>query len=1170
VVTVNPLPTAISGALSVCVNANITWSAGPAAGTWTSSTTSVATVTSPGITTSVRGVSAGTSTITFTLGTGCSVTRVVTVNPIPLPIAGTLSVCQGQTTTLSDPSGGGTWSATPGAIATIGSGTGVAGGVAGGTATVTYTFTLTGCYITAPLTVNPTPAILGTPVVCAGSCITLSETITGGTWSSSNTGVATASGAGPSTGNICGVSAGTATITYTFATGCISTRVVTVNPIPIAVTGPTSLCQGATITLTDTDPGGPGTWSSSTLTVATVVAGPATTTTVTGVGGGTALITYTLPTTCYTTYAVTVNPITPILGNPNICITSTTSLSDATGGGGWSSSNMGVATVTTTGGSTTTVTGVTVGTATISYLMGSGCLATIDVTVNPLPSAILGLTSVCTGNIINLSDVGGGTWTSSDGSVATVTLGPTSPTTVGGAGAGTAVITYTLPTACFVTTTITVLQSPAAITGVAAVCIGQTTILSDGTGGGTWSSSNTGVATVTTGGSSTTVTGVATGTSIISYIVANGCYATRVVTVNLLPSGITGGTVVCAGGSTITLSDVVGGGTWSSSSGGIATVTPGPSSTTTVTGVGAGTVTITYSLSTGCNATYIVTVLAQPTAIITPMGSLDICPGGFVSLTANTGILLTYQWSIGGAPIPGATASTYTATTGGSYTVKVTAGTTGCSQTSAPAVVTIRAVTATITVPGGTTTACASPGVTMNAGPAGMTYQWQLGTTAIGGATASTYTGSVTGTYNVIVTNTFGCSDTASQAITINPSPANTVTLSGSLSFCGGDSVVITGTTGAGYTYQWHNTAGIIAGATNPAYTARVSGTYWVVITNSTGCSTPSVNNIVAVTPAPVFTVTPSGVTTFCAGGNVTMTVSPTAGFTFQWYLNGTPIPGANLSSYTAASTGNYSVKVTSTGTGCSIFSPVTPVASITSPVMVPLTATMFCWGGSAPLAAVVAGATSVVQYQWYVNGSLIPGATNSTYNATIPGTYKVIINVPSSCFLTSANVSVTQNPLPDPMVHFDGTTWFTTQNYFVTYQWYKNNVAIMGATSYTTRATSNGNYKVAVTDTNGCQSVSDVYPLTGWTPPANVGVSPVGLDQAIKIYPNPAANSVYIDAPMNVRATICGIDGKVFIDKRSASNIDISALADGIYIIRVYDDTGMMVKTEKLVKAAN
>jgi hypothetical protein len=111
----------------------------------------------------------------------------------------------------------------------------------------------------------------------------------------------------------------------------------------------------------------------------------------------------------------------------------------------------------------------------------------------------------------------------------------------------------------------------------------------------------------------------------------------------------------------------------------------------------------------------------------------------------------------------------------------------------------------------------------------------------------------------------------------------------------------------------------------------------------------------------------------------------------------------------------------------------------------------------------------------------------------------------------------------------------------------------------------------VGVTDTNGCQSVSDIYVLTGWSGNTTHGVGVQNVNtETIKIYPNPAQTMVHIDAPGVVRAVISAMDGRILIDQPNAKDVDITKLADGVYMITVYDENGITVKTEKLVKAAN
>jgi hypothetical protein len=127
------------------------------------------------------------------------------------------------------------------------------------------------------------------------------------------------------------------------------------------------------------------------------------------------------------------------------------------------------------------------------------------------------------------------------------------------------------------------------------------------------------------------------------------------------------------------------------------------------------------------------------------------------------------------------------------------------------------------------------------------------------------------------------------------------------------------------------------------------------------------------------------------------------------------------------------------------------------------------------------------------------------------------------------------------------------------------NLVAIPGATAYFTPSIGSGDYKVAVTDTNGCQSYSDVYVYVGGAT-TSVGSlqSTVG---SIRIYPNPAQTMVHVESATQVRAVISGVDGRTILNIAAAKDIDISNLADGIYMIMLYDESGSMVKVEKLVK---
>jgi trimeric autotransporter adhesin len=648
-VTVNALPAPITGTAGLCIGSSTALN-DSGGGDWASSNIGVALVGSTsGL---VTGASAGTATISYTLSTGCLAITDVTVYALPSAISGTASVCAGSAISMTD-AGGGTWSSSDASVASVGSATGVVAGISAGTAVISYTLS-TGCAATSAVTVNPPPGtITGTTSVCVGSLSSLGNSVAGGTWSSSATSVATIDAA---SGILSGVTSGTSVITYTLSTGCLSTAVVTVNSLPPAISGGSSVCIGSALSLTDV---GAGSWSSSDAAIAAV---GSSTGSVTGIASGTATITYTLATGCTATNIISVNSLPAATsGAGSICAGSTTAYSDITAGGIWSSSATGVATVDAVTGS---VSGVSAGVATISYTLGTGCAATSVVTINPLPSAIAGTLVVCEAAGMSLTDAGGGTWNSSNSTTAII---GTATGTVTGVTAGTTIISYTLPTGCVTFSTMTVNPVPSGITGSSAVCVSSSVTLSDGFAGGAWSSSDTTIATI--GSASGVVAGVSAGTSVITYALSSGCSAIATISVNALPSAITGSNYVCSG-LTTALNDAIPGGTWTSSNTAVATV---GSSNGIVTGVSTGTAGITYALSCGTVTTVITVggVAAGPPAVTSvspmvgyPASSVTITGTNFNTVTTNNTVYF------------GATQATVTSATTTSLTVTVPTGAT--------------------------------------------------------------------------------------------------------------------------------------------------------------------------------------------------------------------------------------------------------------------------------------------------------------------------------------------------------------------------------------------------------------------------------------------------------------------------------------------------------------
>ncbi len=1140
-ITVNPLPKVINGPSAVCVGSTITLTDSVPGGTWISGNTSIATI---GSTTGiVGGVSAGTVLMTYNLGSGCSITKSITVNPLPAAIGGALVVCETEgTTTATDITSGGTWSTSTPTLLTIDPSTGVINGLSSGTGVISYTLTSTGCAVAANVTINPLPsAISGSTVVCEGSTVTFTDG-GGGTWSSSNPSVASV---GSTSGAVSGVSTGTATITYTLPTSCYITQDVYVNPLPASITGTTNACATYSTTLSDATTG--GVWISSNISIATV----STTGDVTGVSAGTATITYQLGTGCEVYTNVTINALPAAIGGPaDVCLNATISLSETTTGGTWASANASVASINTTG----SVRGNSVGSTTITYTITStGCYITHPVTVNSLPGAITGPTNVCVASSIGLSD-GSGTWASSNIGVATINSASGVAT---GVAAGSATITFTDGNGCTATRGITVDPLPNSISGTLSVCEGFSTTLTDASSGGSWSSANTSVATInaTTGAA----TGVTAGTVNITYTLPTGCLTVSSLTVNVTPPAPTGTTDVCEAGSTTTLTDASLGGTWTSGSTARATV---GTTTGVVTGISAGAVTITYTLGS-CFSTTTVNVRPLPGAIITPLGDTDLCPGDYVTFTANTGTGYTYQWYLGAAPISGETDDYYVVSAGGSYRVAVTSGY-GCLSTSSSMRATYFTGTATLTA--SSTSFCAGSSAPLTCGitGAGLTFQWMNSGVGIPGATNSTFYATRSGDYTVMVSNAAGCYITsAAITMTANPVPPATLHFDRSLSFCMGDTITFSTDTSSTITsVQWLVGGAPIAGATGHSLVVTTPGIYSYIDSNAYGCASYSAGATVTVWALPNANIVALGATSFCAGGSVTLQAATAAGNTYQWFKDGTLISGATNTTYVATTTGYYTVRVTA-ATGCiNTSARAMYVEAITTPSISPFGTPTFCWGGHAELGVTV-GTSSAVTYQWVYAGTPIPGATNRMYSTNIPGDYTCQVVVAGGCTALAVTIHVVEYPVPNPVIVFDGYYLKTTRP-FVSYQWFRNMIPI--ASTPRIVPTLVGDYTVRVVDTNGCQTISPIYTLRELWHNKALSMNTVTAE-SVNIYPNPVTDIVHIEANGPVNALVATMDGKQVAYFEGQEELDLSKLATGMYLIKLYDQQGNFVKAEKLVK---
>lgn len=566
----------------------------------------------------------GVDTIFYTFYTGCATHIIVTVDPLPAPIMSPpYQVCQGSCITLTDASAPGTWASVNPAIGSINAATGVFCGIAPGITLVEYTIPGgfgAGCITDTTMTVLPLPAaIVGLAEICSLQTTTLSDPTHGGAWSSTAAPI-TPIGPLDTSAVVAGVPAGTTLVSYTLPDGCASTVTVTIDPLPDSIAGPDSVCQGDSILLTDPTPFGK--WISGSPLIASV---DSLTGYVKGIMGGVATISYSIiPGNCVATYLVTVHSLPgPITASPgdSVCVGGNLFLTDPTGGGTWSNTVIPPITIIDPTG---TLTGLGSGVDTIWYTLSTGCRTSILITINALPPPIVGPSSFCLVDSALYTDINltGGSWNITPSGILSITASYPDSIRVLTVSAGVATITYTNPSGCLVSKSVTVNATPTAIFPATSVCQGDTVTLHDSLILGIWVSSNDSIATIDS--FSGLVHGINAGSVIITYIGPGGCYILAPFTV--FPSSPISGTThqVCQGDS-IMLTDIWASGFWTSSNNAIATVSGTGTSggdTAFVVGHLPGVDTISYNLG-GCVQTYVVTV--NPVSPIAIFGSPQIC-----------------------------------------------------------------------------------------------------------------------------------------------------------------------------------------------------------------------------------------------------------------------------------------------------------------------------------------------------------------------------------------------------------------------------------------------------------------------------------------------------------------------------------------------------------------
>lgn len=432
----------------------------------------------------------------------------------------------------------------------------------------------------------------------------------------------------------------------------------------------------------------------------------------------------------------------------------------------------------------------------------------------------------------------------------------------------------------------------------------------------------------------------AAGTYTVTVTDNQGCTATgtTAVVVNANPAiAAIGNGPLCVGSTVVLGSSVFGGSgvyptyVWSGPS--MYTSNLATPATFPATLIASGTYSVTVTDNRGCSATnsVTVTITGNPTITATVVGAT--CLGSNITLTSTpaggSNTYSTFVWSGPNmfsanvedpAPFPASPAAT------GTYTVTVTDNA-NCSAT-ASTTLTANGVP-TITA-GSNTPVCQGTNLLLNSTPAGGSgtyslFQWSGPDNYV--ASIQTPSGFSTtlnsaGIYQVKVTDSNGCTGTATTTVVIVPKPAAIASNNGPV--CIGTLVNVTvnpsGGTGTFTGFNWTGPNGFASILQSPtAFAAGLAsaGTYRVTVTDDAGC-TATATTVVAVQNNPAPTITAGSNGPLCPGATINLTSTPSGGGgiypSFAWSgPNGYTGTGQNPAGFPAslAAAGAYTVTVT-------------------------------------------------------------------------------------------------------------------------------------------------------------------------------------------------------------------------------------------------------------------
>jgi hypothetical protein len=382
------------------------------------------------------------------------------------------------------------------------------------------------------------------------------------------------------------------------------------------------------------------------------------------------------------------------------------------------------------------------------------------------------------------------------------------------------------------------------------------------------------------------------------------------------------------------------------------------------------------------------------------------------------------------------------------------------------------------------------------------------------------------------------CEIIVNSTITLNASPTNGGTTSGSGTFENGSSVTVTATANTGFTFlNWTQNGNIVS--TSASYTFTLTAD----ITLVANFEMTTNMNVINLSANPTNGGTTSGSGTFENGSSVTVTATANTGFTFlNWTQNG------NIVSTSAS----YTFTLTADITLVANFEMTTNMNVINlsaNPTNGGTTSGSGTFENGSSVTVTATANTGFTFLNWTQNGNIV--STSASYTFTLTADITLVANFEMTTNMNVINLSA--NPTNGGTTSGSGTfengssvtvtamanTGFTFLN------WTQNGNIVSTSASYTFTLT------------------ADITLVANFDGSSNLGE--ISNSTSVKIYPNPTNGKVIINLVKNTdfSVEISDLKGSVLMNKSNLTNgseLNLNNLQSGNYLIKIIQDNDEVV----------